>query len=115
MVTEVTGEFWNLENPKKPWGLFDPDAILDFPIRCNYWQDEDGEYIPLDPDKVSAEGFEKFDLEQRTIDGTLAVWRIKKKDGATLRKHVKYPFEISFGIADGQRDQKTFWLLVEDK
>ena len=33
----ATGAFWNLDNPAKPWGLFDPNSTLKFPIDIAAW------------------------------------------------------------------------------
>jgi hypothetical protein len=34
--------FWNVDNPLKPWGLFDPNATLDIPFDWSAWLAEIG-------------------------------------------------------------------------
>ena len=33
----ATGSLWNLDNPLKPWALFDTNAILEIPFELEDW------------------------------------------------------------------------------
>ena len=115
MATEVTGDFWNVSDPKKPIGLFDPDAELDFPFISNYWVDADNKPIDLDSTKCFVEGFGVFDCTIRGITKNVLIVRIKKTSGVAIKRKKLYPIELNFGVADGQHDQKTFWLMLDER
>lgn len=105
----ATGDFWNTDDPLKPWGLFDPDAILDFPIDVSGWlADMASTYashtvIASDPLEHVTSGHSA---------GIITV-RMKLATTPTYTAGQKYPFTLRLVCADGQQDDRSFWLKIK--
>lgn len=107
----ATSDYWNVTNPNKPWGIMDPQAILDFPIDFSDWLQEIGA---------------NYSSHLIDVDGPLNLVQSSESDGViTLRlsttaydpdDHLgnKYAVNIHVVADDGQEDERTVWIkLVE--
>jgi hypothetical protein len=111
MAITATGSYWNTTNPDKPVGKFDPNAIIDFPIGLTDWLAKLGTTYashtiiadtPLECVASSQSG------------GDLTV-RIQLVASATFTVGAKYPFTVRLVGADGQQDDRTFWLKLQNR
>lgn len=110
----ATGPFWNLDNPKKPWGLFDPDAQLDIPFRWVEWLSDkeatyDSHQIIVDPVLEVVDSYQ--------IDGVI-VALIKVSEGAVYETGTKYPVTCRItAIFDARTliDERTVYLKLESR
>lgn len=111
-----TGDFWNLDDPAKPWGLFDLDAELVFPIYVDEWLAEMGttysshQVIAVSPLECSA-GVHAVN------EGLDVIYvRAQRASGAEFKVGIKYPFTLRLIGANGpdgagtQVDDRTLWL-----
>lgn len=109
----ATGIAWNVEDPLKPWALFDTDARRVIPFELADWLAElgttyaDHEVIAQAPLELISD---PHDADTQTIAITLRV-----ATGAEFTKGEKYPFTVRLTGADGQIDDRTLWLKLVDR
>lgn len=104
----MTGDFWNTYDPARPWGLFDPDSELSFPIEIDDWLSK------MATTYASHSVIADSPLECVSdvyVDGVITV-RIALAAGARYMQGKKYPFTIRVVGADGQQDDRTLWLKL---
>lgn len=109
----ATGDFWNVDNPLKPWGLFDTEAVLEIPFELEDWLASLGanyaghEIIaPLPLEYVSA--------VYSADGGGMLIIRMRVASGAEYTKSRKYPFTVRLLCDDAQQDDRTLWLKLVD-
>lgn len=107
-----TGDFWNVDNPLAPWGPFDPDAEIVFPIEVGDWLDSLGTTYASHT-IIAASPLEC--LSQGTHSGGTIPVRMALLSGADFTPGRKYPFTIRIVGADAQQDDRTLWLKVKDR
>ena len=107
------GAAWNIDDPTKPWALWDPDANIVIPIGLSDWLTELGttygshQVITAAPLECSNAG--------SYASGTIGV-RMKLVSTPTYTAGTKYPFTIRLIGADGvTQDDRTLWLKVKDR
>ena len=106
-----TGAFWNTDNPAKPWGLFDVNSTLIFPIDIGTWLADlsstyaDHEVIAVTP----------LECVESTRTGDVVAVKIRLLDAAEFTLGKKYPFTLRLTTADGQVDDRTLWLKVKER
>jgi len=96
--------FWNTDNPDKPIGTHDPDAILDYPVDFSDWLGDD---VYASHTVMTTEG-----LTVQSSDfagGVVTVWLT----GGTLGR--KASFTVRMVTAAGRRDDRTLWLKIKDR
>lgn len=49
------------------------------------------------------------------LAGSVATVRVRAADGATLVPGTSLWFRLHMTLSDGQRDDRTFWLLVRER
>lgn len=111
-MTMQTGAFWNTSNPAKPWGLFDPDAKLVFPISWADWATDMG--VAIRECLLLANPVFELAKPLQVIEG-VAFIRLQIKAGAVYEPGDKYPFTCRAIAMDDQQDDRTFWLKVGDR
>lgn len=108
-----TGSNWNTENPAKPWADFDTDAIRTIPFEIEDWLAEMGttyaghEVIAPEPLELVDDAYDAGSL-------TIAI-TIQMAPDADFVKGRKYPFTVRLTGSDGQVDDRTLWLKVQDR
>ena len=108
----TTGAFWNLGNPAKPFGLFDPNAELVLPIYVDDW------FVGMGSSYLSHEILAPSPLECVDPGAYIAVvipMRMQLLAGADYVAGLKYPFTIRVESADGQRDDRTLYLKIVER
>lgn len=107
------GANWNIDDPTKPWALWDPDANIKIPIGVDDWLAEIGasygshQIITAAPLQCVSQG--------TYAAGTIEV-RMALVDTPTYTAGRKYPFTIRVTGADGiTKDDRTLWLKVKDR
>lgn len=107
----VTGDFWNLDNPEKPWGPFDPDAEIVFPIDVTKWLASlaapYADHLVIAPAPLE-------DVGSQHSAGIIQI-RLRVASGAAYKPGVKYPFTVRVICADGQHDDRTLFLKVKPR
>lgn len=107
------GVNWNVDDPLKPWALWDPDANIKIPIGLADWLAELGvsygghEIIAAAPLQCVSEG--------TFADGTVEV-RMALVATPTYVAGRKYPFTIRVTGSDSlTQDDRTLWLKIKDR
>lgn len=101
----TAGDFWNIKNPRKPYGEFDINARLKFPMDISEILEEmgttyaDHEFIFDDPVEL---------LENGTYDAGVVDPFFQLKPGAVVG--TKYPVTIRVVGVDTQQDDRTFYF-----
>lgn len=111
----ATGAFWNVDSPDKPFGPFDVNAIIDFPLDVSSWlADELGTtyashlvFLPTgSPLEIVSQGIH---------NAGVITPRIKVAAGATYTLGTKYGFTLRIVGADGQQDDRTLYLQLKQR
>lgn len=109
----LTGEAWNVDNPEKPWALFDNSATTEI-------------VLPFDITDWLAELSSSYASHQIIADpplnavasghsvGVISV-RMKLASAAVFKDGLKYPFTIRLVCADAQTDDRTLWLKLKSR
>lgn len=107
------GAAWNVEDPLKPWALWDPDANIVIPIGVDGWLAELGttygshSIIATAPLQCASQG--------TYAAGDIGV-RMKLIASPTYTAGLKYPFTVRIVGLDGvTTDDRTLWLKVKDR
>lgn len=107
----ATGSAWNIDDPTKPWALFDTDADVKIPIGVDDWLTSLGvgyashEVIAAAPLECPAPGTH--------TPGAPILVRMRVASGASFTAGQKYPFTIRVHGDDGTtKDDRTFWLKL---
>lgn len=110
----ATGSLWNLDNPLKPWALFDTNAILEIPFELEDWLASLG--AGYDSHELIAPApLEGVNDDYSSVDGGIIAITIKVAAGAEFVKGKKYPFTVHLVCDDGQEDERTLWLKLVDR
>lgn len=111
----ATGSFWNVSNPLKPWGYFDPNAQLPIPFDWSEWLTDEGAlYVSHEfifPDGI----FEEVESEES--DGVITIL-LKLVDSPVYTAGTKYRVTSRItATANGQTliDDRTVYLKVQDR
>lgn len=109
----MIGSNWNVDDPQKPWALWDPEANIVIPIGLDDWLAELGttygshDIIAPAPLECASEGVYSL--------GSIGV-RMKLVATPTYTPGVKYPFTVRVVGSDGvTQDDRTFRLKVKDR
>jgi hypothetical protein len=107
--------YWNVDNPAKPWGLFDPNADLVYPMSwAAALADASATYVSHQI--ICEAGLECVSSTETA--GVISA-RIRKAVGATLRKGKKYQvtWRVTF-TSDGvinQVDDRSIYLKIQER
>jgi hypothetical protein len=110
----TTGAFWNVDNPDKPWGLFDPDAQLPFPFDWSEWLTNEGATYASHIITPQA-GLEEVSSTQAA--GVITVL-IKATDPDALTVNRKYAVTCSITATAGAltlKDDRTVYLKIKQR
>jgi hypothetical protein len=107
------GDAWNIDDPLKPWALWDPDANIKIPIGLDDWLaelgDTYGSHSIIAPAPLECASPGSYSA------GTIMV-RMKLAAAATYVAGRKYPFTVRLVGADGiTTDDRTLYLKVKDR
>lgn len=109
----ATGDFWNVtDDPAKPWGLFDPDASIVFPIEIDDW------LTSLGVGYASHTIIADTPLECVTSSHSAGVISVSMQllAGADYTAGMKYPFTVRLvGDDTFTQDDRTLYLKVKDR
>lgn len=109
----ATGAAWNVDDPAKPWALWDPDANIKIPVYLDDWIAElstsygSHQIITAAPLECADAG--------TYVDGLIAV-RMKLVTTPTYVTGRLYPFTVRLTGADAvTKDDRTLWLKVKER
>lgn len=108
----ATGAAWNVDNPLKPWALFDTNAKRVIPFELADWLAEMGttyashEIIADSPLECLGS---PYSADVLALTMQLRAGLTAGTDYAVGRK---YPFTVRLTGADGQVDDRTLWLKL---
>lgn len=107
------GAAWNVDDPAKPWALWDPNANIRIPIGVDDWIAElsttygSHQVIAAAPLECAEAG---------TYSAGTIVVRMKLVASPVYTAGVKYPFTIRITGVDGVTvDDRTLWLKVKER
>ncbi len=107
------GAAWNIDDPTKPWALFDPDANIPIPIGLDDWLADLGTAYGSHS-IVTAAPLECVSAGTYSA-GTILV-RMKLVASPVFTQGTKYPFTVRVVGADGiTQDDRTLWLKVKSR
>jgi hypothetical protein len=109
----MIGAEWNVDDPAKPWALWDPDANITIPIGVDDWLAQIGttygSHQILAPAPLECASVGSY------VAGTIGV-RMKLVTSPVYKPGVKYPFTVRLTGADGvTKDDRSLWLKVKDR
>lgn len=110
----ATGTLWNIDNPLKPWALFDTHAELEIPFELEDWLVSLGAGY-ASHEIIAPAPLECISSDYSSGDGGIIAIRIKVADAAEFVKGVKYPFTVRLTCDDTQQDDRTLWLKLVDR
>lgn len=108
------GAAWNLDDPAKPWALWDPHADVKIPLGLDDWLTVElgttyGSHQIIAPAPLECADPGTY------ASGTVLV-RMRLATGATFVPGQKYPFTVRVTGADTTtKDDRTLWLKVKDR
>ena len=107
----TTGAFWNVDNPLKPWGPFDPNGVYDIPFDWVTW------LAALSDTYASHLIVVATGLECTTSSQTAGVVtaRIRKDAMEDLTVGTKYAVTCRITTTSGQVEDQTVYLKVREK
>ena len=107
----TTGAAWNLDDPLKPWALFDPDSTRDIPFDWASWLADIGStyfaHVILPDSNLEHVASAQF-------AGVIEA-RIRKASAGTLVVGTKYPVTCRITSTSGEIEDQTLWLKVIEK
>jgi hypothetical protein len=107
------GAAWNIDDPTKPWALFDSDAKIPIPIGLDDWLADLGAAYGSHT-ILTAAPLECVSAGTYSA-GTILV-RMKLVTSPVYTDGVKYPFTVRVVGADGfTQDDRTLWLKVKSR
>lgn len=111
-MTTALDDFWRETGPKAPWGPFDPDGRLKFAFGVGLWVASAGTGLTLSTCEVLADPL--LSVEAAVVGSDVAV-RIRAVDPTALTLGAMLAVTLRMTLSDGQRDDRTFYLLVKDR
>lgn len=107
----TTGDFWNLDNPAKPWGEFDPSDVINIPYDWAEWLSGQGTSYSSHEMKLPAE-FESLDVG---VSNGVVLVQVKVKAGEAVTINKKYPITCHIVALDGQERDKSVYLKIVER
>jgi hypothetical protein len=104
--------FWKTTGPKAPWGDFDPNAKLNFSFDLSPWADTAGTGLTVSACDVAVDPL--LQVESQLAGGVVTV-KVQAAAGATLVPSASLWVRLRMTLSDGQRDDRTFWLVVQER
>lgn len=107
------GSAWNIEDPTKPWALWDPDANIVIPFGIDDWLAELG--TTYGSHQVLASAPLECASDGTYVAGTIGI-RMKLVAAPVYTPGRKYPFTVRVTGTDGvTKDDRTLWFKVKDR
>ena len=107
----TTGNFWNVDNPLKPWGYFDPDGVYDIPFNWASWLaglvDTYGSHTIICQQGLTC-------VQSSEALGVITA-RIEKDPAEDLSVGVKYGVTCHIVSTNGQKEDQTLYFKVREK
>ncbi len=112
MTIRTPEPFWKTTGPKAPWGDFDPNAKLNFSFDLGPWVATAGTGLTVADCEVTADPL--LQAESQLL-GEVVTVQVTAAAGATLVPSASLWFRLRMTLSDGQRDDRTFWLVVRER
>lgn len=107
----ATGSFWNLDDPAKPWGLMDPDDVLNVPYDFSEWLADQGTaYASHNLD--AADGLQAVTVSP---DAGVITIQVQRAPSGVLTVGQKYGVTCQVVAADGQKRSKTLYYKIKEQ
>lgn len=106
----ATGDFWDVTDPLKPFGLMDPDDVLTLPFDFAAWLTGQGTTY-ASHNLAPAAGLLAVNVSQAL--GVIRV-NVSKDPAVALAAGAKYGVTCQLVAADGQKRSMTLWLKIRE-
>jgi hypothetical protein len=110
----MSGDFWNMDNPLKPWGLFDSNARLPIPMDWSQWIESEGATYT---GHTIITGPELEAVSSSHTSGVITML-IQVADGQTATIGKKYPVTCRIAATVGAltiSDDRTVYLKIVER
>ena len=107
----ATGAAWNVDNPLKPWALFDVDAVRDIPFDWSVFLASIGSTF-TSATAIAAQGLEVVSV---TPSDGVAIVRIRKDPEIALVANQKYAVTCHIVAGNGEEDDQTVYLKIAER
>ena len=104
--------YWRNIGPKTPWGPFDPDAVLNFSFDLAPWIISAGPALSLSGCEVLSD---PRLVVLSDLVGAVVTVRLRAGNPLSIATGDTLAFTLRMVLSDGQRDDRTFYLLVRDR
>lgn len=111
-MTTIYDTYWRTSGPKAPWGPFDPDANLNFSFDVSEWVASAGIGLTLSACDVISDALLQVD---KAVTGSLVTLRVRAVSASTIPAGATLAITLRMSLSDGQRDDRTFYLLAKDR
>lgn len=109
----MIGPNWNVDDPLKPWALWDPNANIIIPIGLVGWLAELG--VAYGSHQIIAAAPLECADPGGYVDGTIGV-RMKLVTSPIYTVGKKYPFTVRITGSDATtKDDRTWWLKIVER
>lgn len=113
----MTGLYWNLKNPKKPYGELDVHAKLDVPMSWRKFCDDSG--VTIASHTLTPEAPLKVVQSGTTGEGAIVLFRVAVDQTLYLPTHLtsnsKFGVTCHVVFSDGQEDDQTLYFKLVEK
>lgn len=106
----MTGSYWNVDDPLKPWGLFDPNSVIDVPFDWNDWLAAEGTSYASHTFSSMA----GLEVASSTEDGGIITARVQADGETALKVGKKYSVTCRLTDSGGQVMDQTVWFKVAE-
>lgn len=107
----ATGNFWDVSNPAKPVGLFDPDGVYDLSIDWSTWLT--GLTDTYASHTITCDA--GLECSSSAQSGGVITARIMKDPAVDLVLGQKYSITCHIVTASGQQEDQTLYLKIVEK
>lgn len=107
----TTGDFWNTFDPRKPWGVVDPQDVLDLPVEIEDWLTSLGS--SYSDHEVIADA--PLEVVSSVYSQDIIMIRVRVLSDPKPIPGKRYGLTIRLKLSNGQQNDRTLWLEVAQR
>lgn len=106
----ATGSYWNLDNPDKPVGVFDPQEVKHIPFDFADWLTVEGTtYVSH---AITADA--KLSAVDVSVSSGVVLLAVSVPDDSLVVEGEKYGVTVLLTAGDGQKKSQTLWFKIKE-